>query len=275
VEEVFLRLIDPNTLASVNLERLGDSLRADGRLDEASRVFRQLLEIAPNHWKAEQLLASLEGRPPCLPPDPVEFRPAPFVLVPDFLPPQARQQVFDFLLARSFEFHPALTEDGLRPEARRASSRPNCLRGLDPEVHRIFDQGLRAAFESALPRLMVPAYTVEFLEVHGLIYRSGDFFEAHNDTPPNGPRRVTFVYTLHRQPRAFSGGDLLLYDSKVAPPGGEGSFAATHTRLAPTDNRLLLFPSEFFHEVVPVGGVGSDADARIAINGWFHGAPGA
>jgi Rps23 Pro-64 3,4-dihydroxylase Tpa1-like proline 4-hydroxylase len=125
----------------------------------------------------------------------------------------------------------------------------------------------------------VPAFEPALSEAHGLLYADGDFFRTHRDTGPNNTRRVTFVYTLFRSPRRFGGGDLLLYDTFFWPgvsesPAWVPAYADTFTRLAPEDNRLVFFPSEFYHEVTPVTGVGDDASwGRVAINGWLDTTP--
>ena len=54
-------------------------------------------------------------------------------------------------------------------------------------------------------------------------------------------RRIAYVYYLHRRPRTFTGGDLVLY-----PPG------ADPVRIRPAHNAFVAFPPDTEHEVGPV-----------------------
>ncbi|MFX8597224.1 2OG-Fe(II) oxygenase, partial [Acinetobacter baumannii] len=90
----------------------------------------------------------------------------------------------------------------------------------------------------------------------------------HRDTGPlHADRVVTFVFYLFREPRCFSGGDLLLHDWSA-----EGlPRAQRFTRLHPANNRLVIFPSECWHQVLPVScHTGDPLDARLTVHGWFH-----
>lgn len=81
-------------------------------------------------------------------------------------------------------------------------------------------------------------------------------------------RQLTFVYYFNRSPKAFEGGDLALYDSDVSA----GLFSERHfTKVAPVDNRLLVFPSSAQHEVLMVRcASGAYEDSRFTLNGWVQ-----
>ena len=86
------------------------------------------------------------------------------------------------------------------------------------------------------------------VEVQVSAYLAGGFYRPHRDGVDrwsNGPevRRINCLYYLHRQPRPFTGGDLLLHDGEVA---------STFTRIEPLDNSIVLFPSRCVHEVTLV-----------------------
>ena len=91
--------------------------------------------------------------------------------------------------------------------------------------------------------------------------RGGEFYTAHTDfdagDPP--PRSINYVYYLHRRPKSFSGGDLLLHDGLVASP---------FTRIEPLDNSIILFPGRIPHEVTVVEcGPGDFGAGRSSVNG--------
>jgi Rps23 Pro-64 3,4-dihydroxylase Tpa1-like proline 4-hydroxylase len=260
----------------LELERLGDELRAGGCLVDARAVFERLLSIAPGHVKAERLLASFSQVFPRLVSTPGGLKPAPFVRVSEFLPRRTRDAIFEFLVSKASDFRAARTNEGLSRNLRRSLCRPNCFHDLDPQLVRAFEDLLFTHFVNASRQLLIPAFEPTFIEIHGLIYRNGDFFQPHRDTGPNNTRRMTFVLNLHSDPKRFVGGDLLLYDTycRSSSDGLDGPFfAPTRTRLVPEDNRLILFPSEFYHEVTLVDVDDDIRHARFAVNGWFHTTP--
>jgi hypothetical protein len=254
-----------------------DELRGEGRLEEAAAVCRRILLLAPGHLKADRLLSSFTGEPAELEGVVGGLKPAPFVSLRAFLPGELRDALFARLVELEGRFEPAQMVSGRDDDYRRALILPGCFPHLGAALEEGFLAHLRAAFDRARRLLLVPAFEGRFDETHALAYTEGCFFGTHRDTGPKNTRRMTFVYQLQATPRPFEGGDLLLYDTYFRPgladaPPGEPPHAATATRLVAEDNRLVLFPSEFYHEVTPVTGNGSAlARARLAINGWIHG----
>lgn len=277
-------VFDLEEMAARRLERLGDSQRVEGRLDEARGTFARLLALAPGHAKAARILASLEGRKPSLPapfPGPC---PAPFARFPGFLPAAVHDRILESLVAIADRFEPApigrLDACGnvrleLAADARRSAHLPDCFRHLDPGLGQSFREELHAVVPAILERLQVLPFEPDSLETRALRYGDGDFFRAHRDSHPWSTKRITLVCYMHAAPRPFSGGDLLLYDTwfrpELPPEEDPGFLQSLYTRLTPAANELICFPSAFYHEVLPVGGTGGDRRrARMAISGWLH-----
>src|SRR5262249_13352080 len=119
------------------------------------------------------------------------------------------------------------------------------------------------------PRLHVPPFVIERLEVKLRAYLDGHFFRLHMDcpqrTPENVNRRVSFVYFFHKQPRAYTGGDLLLFNTDVE---NDRFTTSAFTRVQPEDNCIVFFPSAYYHSVVPVSCPSKEyANSRFVING--------
>jgi Rps23 Pro-64 3,4-dihydroxylase Tpa1-like proline 4-hydroxylase len=99
----------------------------------------------------------------------------------------------------------------------------------------------------------------------------GDFFRCHSDDgmPEVASREITFVYFFHREPKAFSGGELRIYDSS---PENHGNRATSNYRvIVPEQNQLVLFASGLSHEITPVRcPSGKFVDSRFTVNGWLH-----
>ncbi|MCB0335919.1 MAG: 2OG-Fe(II) oxygenase [Bdellovibrionales bacterium] len=96
-------------------------------------------------------------------------------------------------------------------------------------------------------------------------YRDGYFFKVHKDLvllDPN-PRVISWVFYFHREPRTFSGGDLVFYDQ-----GKELG------RMASESGLLVVFRSDLSHEVTPVSCPSRDfRDSRFALSGFIRTKP--
>ena len=106
------------------------------------------------------------------------------------------------------------------------------------------------------------AYHIMGLQVR--TYQAGQFYTAHTDFDDGDPtpREINYVYYLHRQPKSFTGGDLLLHD---------GVAAKAFTRIEPLDNSIILFPSRIPHEVTLVECDPGDFGAgRFTVNGGLR-----
>ena len=124
---------------------------------------------------------------------------------------------------------------------------------------------LQAGLETAFDMSHTPANSTQMeMVAHG----DGAFYRPHTDTysgdeyTPAGRRLMTMVYYLHREPQAFTGGRLRLFDL-----GGDQSI-----EIEPTHDSLLVFPSSATHEVETISCPGNAfADARFAVNIWLCG----
>ena len=100
----------------------------------------------------------------------------------------------------------------------------------------------------------------------------GDFFKVHQDNSSMEPadiplRELSYVYYFHSEPKAFRGGQLKIYDSG----DGEGENSTGRARtITPRQNTLVLFPSSYDHEVLPVRcPTAKFANSRFTVNGWL------
>jgi len=99
----------------------------------------------------------------------------------------------------------------------------------------------------------------------------GHYFRAHTDSGESQtePRALSCVYYFFRQPRAFTGGALRLYDT--CRQGDQSWSAASYREIEPVSNRLVVFPSETHHELMPIRCPSRKfADSRFAVTNWLH-----
>lgn len=99
------------------------------------------------------------------------------------------------------------------------------------------------------------------IELYVHAYNDGTHFGRHLDTHGGGNwrRRISCVYYVHRCPRAFDGGDLVVYDRG----GAAHAIPAEH-------NSAIFFPADLLHEVRRVTCRSrAFADSRFSINVWI------
>jgi excisionase family DNA binding protein len=131
------------------------------------------------------------------------------------------------------------------------------LMGLLPEALRFFSR---------------EPFALSHIDTQITASNDGDFFKVHQDNsmvePLDIPRReLSFVHYFNSEPKAFSGGQLRFYDGDDAVWDGEKKSARTVT---PSQNTLVLFPSGYNHEVLPVKCPSRKfAHSRFTANGWI------
>ena len=242
------------------LLRLGDLYRGEGRLEAALDACRRVAELRPGHPKASWLCAVLGGAALPEPPPAQAVWPAPFVRVRNFLPLEEHRELLALLLAGREHFNqPARVGAGYVAPKGRNNSEANDR--IVDAVRPGFEPRLRRLVAKALPRLRAGGLGAYRVELQVRTYQAGEFYAAHTDFDDAHlvPRAINYVYYLHRRPKSFSSGHLLLHD---------GDVASTHTRIEPLDNSIVLFPSRCVHEVTLVEGDPDDFGAgRFSVNG--------
>jgi SM-20-related protein len=137
---------------------------------------------------------------------------------------------------------------------------------LGPHL-RAFRAALSAQFEPICRALGMAPFDLATIEIRLAAHTDGDYFKPHRDTLTGlerslaaHDRMITAVYYFHRQPKAFSGGELLLHPFSPGEP----------LRIEPRSNRLAVFPAFLLHQVLPVSvPSGKFADSRLSVSCWF------
>jgi SM-20-related protein len=195
------------------------------------------------------------------------FAPAAYIRIPGFLSEEENRAVFDYAMRKESDYESSKVDTEVpRPDYRRSRV---LMRVSDLEVD--FDERIREIVPDALNYFRLRLSTGSKLETQLSSHNDGGYFRIHNDngSPSTATRVLTYVYYFHRQPVAFKGGQLRLYDSRIE----SGRFWPTETflELHPENNMLLLFPSSILHEVLPTYCSSLEfADGRFTLNGWVR-----
>ena len=246
---------------------LGQIHRSKGDFPSAMEAYGRIPASDPRHAPAAYIRAILAGSRLWQAPPESQPRPAPFVMIEDFLPQDSHDALLEFTFAHQGEFQPSLVDDEHKPETR--SSR--VIYG-PAEAKRWFLPRFKGVLEEVLLRLDIARVDASRIDLQITAHHDGDFYKPHTDTGEEGDesftRRLSVVYYYHRSPKRFTGGHLLLYDANL--PGGEfvkGGFS----RIEPRDNTIVCFPSQYAHEIEQVRCESKDyRDGRFTLNGWIH-----
>ncbi len=234
------------------LWRLGDIYRMQGNFDAARDSYRCLSESGPGRLKASWLVALLDGRglPEAAPHGTC---PAPFVRMKDFLTAQECDYMFALALARREHFGAARVwsnaEEGprVKPESRITLE-------MKPGARRDFRLWFLPRLERAIPEILARLRLEDpgryRITMNVRVYPAGGFYTVHRDNSVDSHRDrvLSFICFFHPEPRRFSGGDLLLYDSNQR--GGHP--VPAFSRIKPLRGGIVFFMSGDWHQVTPV-----------------------
>lgn len=215
---------------------------------ELCRFLRTLMEGGVHHAALPQSAAA--------------FRPAPFLMEKGYLDQTELAAVWGTVRENVSRMKHSRVFNGIRPETR--DSRVLSLDGF-PEIKNMFLARVNRSVARAEKRFgLGPTSNPKFgLQITS--HADGEFYRTHRDGKEGGPRRLSFVFYLHDEPRSFSGGHLRLFDTETAV----GRYNTNYTLIEPTNNTLVIFPSIYFHEVCVVSMQSSDRlRSRITLNGW-------
>ena len=250
------------------LRQMGDLQRKLGDFGAASETYRKLKAVdddAVAAWwigalNGEQLPASV----------PEEPHPTPFIRITNFLTAAQRDVLLDAVRQGREHFVPARTAStagaGVNLDARAALV---AERSVKRQIRPWFVKALARVMDDVARHFRVRGMDRRNVELSVTAHHHGDFFRFHQDIGPGADSRlVSFAYYFHREPKDFSGGDLLLCDTCIAT--GDCRLAA-FSRIEPINNSLVFFPSAYYHEVLPVRANGDAfGNARFTVNGWLH-----
>lgn len=188
-------------------------------------------------------------------------------VIENFLPESAWRGLLERVLASEAQFQPSATHD------RRTDYRQSLVLNPPADLVRPVVGRARHAMPQVWPALRVSPITVGVVEAQVTASVDGSFFGVHTDADyQKVPKRyLTYVYYFNRAPKAFSGGELRIYDDILR--NNKLARAETFEVVEPRHNRMVFFWARTMHEVMPVQ-VASRlfADARFTVNGWINSA---
>jgi SM-20-related protein len=171
--------------------------------------------------------------------------PSSFIQLDNFLSQAERQDLSNFVLQKQSSFVPSSNS------ANDLDYRRSLVLHSFPKFSALMIKRIKEAFQDVCKALKI------------------NFAISDVGSPDTSTRELTFVYYFYREPKAFLGGELVIYDSKI-----ENNYyikADSFQTVEPLNNSIVFFPSHYMHEVLPIQCPSQAfADSRFTINGWIR-----
>jgi Rps23 Pro-64 3,4-dihydroxylase Tpa1-like proline 4-hydroxylase len=191
--------------------------------------------------------------------------PSEYVQIDHFLSPAEHKRLLNYTLQQRKAFVPTTTSTNVN------NYRESMVLHSFPEFSDILSQKVAAVVPDILNKLGQPPFTIDQIEAQLTAHNDGNFYKIHNDSgcPITATRELTYVYYFNREPKSFTGGELVIYDSKI-----QNNYfvqAESFKAVEPRNNSIVFFLSRCMHEVLPVKCPSQAfADSRFTINGWVR-----
>ncbi|ABG50489.1 Prolyl 4-hydroxylase, alpha subunit [Trichodesmium erythraeum IMS101] len=188
-----------------------------------------------------------------------------YLLIENFLSQSENKQLLNYVLQRKSDFSPTTTS------TKAENYRRSLVLYSFPKFQELIVNRIKEIFPDVLNKLSIPVFSIAEIESQLTAHNNNNFYKIHNDngSPDTATRVLTYVYYFYREPKAFTEGKLIIYDSKI-----QGKYyvkAQTFKSIEPTNNTIVFFLSRYMHEVLPVTCPSQDfADSRFTINGWIR-----
>ena len=185
--------------------------------------------------------------------------------IDEFLTREDKRRLLNYVLAEEAEFVPTSTSTD------EADYRRSSVLYSFPDFAELISDRIYASLPDIFDKLELPTFEVSHIEAQLTAHNDGNYYRIHNDNGSSGTanRELTYVYYFYREPKSFSGGELVIYDSTI-----ENSYyanAESFKTIEPKNNSIVFFLSRYMHEVLPVNCPSrSFQNSRFTINGWIH-----
>ncbi|MBD2163756.1 2OG-Fe(II) oxygenase [Calothrix membranacea FACHB-236] len=195
----------------------------------------------------------------------LDVLPSTYLQIDNFLTAAEHQLLLNYVLERESQFVCTTTSTN------EINYRQSTVLYSFPEYSELIISRIKSLMPDVVSRLGLPAFPISYIESQLTAHNDGNYFKIHNDngSPETSFREITFVYYFYREPKQFSGGELLIYDSKIINNFYVNS--ESFTTIEPRNNSIVFFLSRYMHEVLLVNCPSNVfADSRFTINGWVN-----
>ncbi len=267
----FLKKIETQPNNVDYLTKLTHLMREQGNIDQAMEFLSKILSVDSNNFEAKYLMSVLgqaHDKSPCR----QSFCPAPFLYKENYLTNDELAHIWKTVKNNKNSFdHSELSTDSTKGKIDNDYRKSVTLYGNKlKDISGWFLEKISSDLSDICSYITIEPFLPSLREIQLTRHGNNEFFKIHQDSgdkPNIRTRTLTFVYYFHTIPRAFSGGEILLFDTDTK----EDKCGKHFTKLTPANNSIVFFSSNYFHQVTPVY-LKNDIfeNGRFAIHGWLH-----
>ncbi|RQH21834.1 2OG-Fe(II) oxygenase [Okeania hirsuta] len=195
------------------------------------------------------------------------FLPAVHVELQNFLSPEENQKAIEIAIQKRDQY----IESTTTTKADRYRQSYVLFSQYFPELSTLIQSKILQTLPEVLAQLNFRPFEISEIEAQLTAHNDGCYYKIHNDagSEKTASREITYVYYFYQEPKAFSGGELRIYDTELKAGG-----AITHENfqtITPANNSIIFFNSRCRHEVMPVVCPSKAFEhSRFTVNGWIR-----
>jgi SM-20-related protein len=190
-----------------------------------------------------------------------------YIQIENFFPPEFQHQLLNYAITSRADY----ADTGPATNNEFYQDHRNSLVIYYPRYTEMFLERLRQVMPRVMEHLDLSPFAVARIETQLTAHNDQNYYKIHNDnsSPDTAARRLTYVYYFHQEPKAFSGGELAIYDTEMRE--GRATAGTNFQVVEPKNNSIVFFPSYYMHEVQAVHCPSrAFADSRFTLNGWIR-----
>ena len=244
--------------------QLGNIYRGLGNLQPASQAFRHAAELNHKTDLSRYLITLCDHLPEKLIYPNTPFVPAPFLRHFDILSNTELDRAFRVLIKQAVQFKAARIGTN---QVRKTTRHSVFIEGSEFKTLReSFRERIKPCIAQAFDTFGITPPEKQRYELQMTSHADGDFYRRHVDVGPVYAHVLSYVYYFNKTPKAFSGGELQLFDTDTQ----SNTSGINMTSIEPLHNSLIVFPSNYYHQVCTVKLPNADRTwGRQTINGWL------
>ncbi len=196
-----------------------------------------------------------------------------FVEIENFLTESEQEELWQFTKNHNKGFVLSDVYNQKLPVSDRQYHRHSLILDQPFTLAPLIAEKVRQVIPQVLETLQIQGFPIGPIEAQLTAHNDGEYFKLHNDNGIEAvaSRILTFVYYFHQQPKAFTGGELRIYDGKLEGEKGDKFVPKGYHVVVPRNNCVVFFPSQLMHEVTQVQCPSQKfLDGRFTVNGWIH-----
>ena len=197
--------------------------------------------------------------------------PIKYLQIDNFLEPQELEAALTIAIKNKNNFNDSSVHNKITNQVKKFRQSSVLHHKFYPELAKSIQNQVLKTLPSVLEKLNHPNFSIYNIVIQLTAHNDSCFYTIHSDanTEMTATREMTYIYYFYQEPKSFSGGELVIYETKV-----DGNNLSKHNdfkAIEPRNNSIIFFPSRYLHEVLPVScPTKAFEHSRFTFNGWIR-----